>query len=238
MIDGDELSVAPSTAASCRSVMPDRRALGGILVRRECWTLSLPGKLLASSLTLVAALALVRGLYPFLAVTSRTSGEIMVVEGWIHTDSIAQAAKACKAGDYQEVVVVKEVRDGGNKWDSGRYIADELVRLGVPKDRVFTVSCEVFSKDRTYHSALAVKRWLQEQGMPAKSIDVVTIGPHARRSRLLFKKAFGRQVDVGVIAMDEQAYDLRHWWRSSEGVREVLFEGVAYLYALLFFCPS
>jgi len=54
---------------------------------------------------------------------------------------------------------------------------------------------------------------------------------------LLFKKAFGRETDVGVIAMDEREYDPVHWWHSSEGVREVLFEGIAYVYAKWFFVP-
>jgi len=43
---------------------------------------------------------------------------------------------------------------------------------------------------------------------------------------------------VGVIAMDERLYDPVHWWRSSEGMRQVLFEGLAYVYALCFFHPS
>jgi uncharacterized SAM-binding protein YcdF (DUF218 family) len=71
-----------------------------------------------------------------------------------------------------------------------------------------------------------------------QAIDVVTIGSHARRSRLLFQKAMGNTVRVGVLAMDEREFDPVHWWRSSEGVREVLFEGVAYLYVRLCFSPT
>jgi hypothetical protein len=45
----------------------------------------------------------------------------------------------------------------------------------------------------------------------------------------------GNTVRVGVLAMDEREYDPVHWWRYSEGVREVLCEGVAYLYVRFFF---
>jgi hypothetical protein len=33
-------------------------------------------------------------------------------------------------------------------------------------------------------------------------------------------------------------YDAKHWWQYSEGVRDVLSEGVAYLYAKFFFWPG
>jgi uncharacterized SAM-binding protein YcdF (DUF218 family) len=180
-------------------------------------------------------------MYPFLAVTSRTSGKLLVIEGWIHSDSIEQAANEYKSAHYQQVIVVAAVYDTGNKWDSGRYMPEYIARslktLGVPANCVQVVFCEVVKKDRTYHSAVAVKKWLQEQGMSVHSIDVVTVGPHARRSRLLFQRAFGTEVKIGVIAMAEKGYDPDHWWRSSEGVREVLFEGFAYLYAKFFFWP-
>jgi hypothetical protein len=125
----------------------DRRILGGIWVWRECWTFSLRGKALVFLATVAVALALIKGQYPFLAVTSRTSGEILVVEGWIHSDSIEQAAHEYKASNYRDVLVVAAVYAVGNKWDSGRYmpeyIAKSLVEMGVLKDRVHIVFCEV-----------------------------------------------------------------------------------------------
>jgi len=55
--------------------------------------------------TLVVAVARVRGLYPFLAITNRTSGEIMVVEGWIRSDSVEQASRVYDAAKYRGVLV-------------------------------------------------------------------------------------------------------------------------------------
>jgi hypothetical protein len=37
-----------------------------------------------------------------------------------------------------------------------------------------------------------------------------------------------------VIAVANPDYDARHWWRYSEGVRDVISEGIAYLYAKFF----
>ena len=36
---------------------------------------------------------------------------------------------------------------------------------------------------------------------------------------------------LGVIAVPDPDYDARHWWRYSEGVKDVISEGAAYLYA-------
>ena len=75
--------------------------------------------------------------------------------------------------------------------------------------------------------------------MPVRSINVVTEDVHARRTRLLFQKALGNDVAVGIISVPNPDYDARHWWRYSEGVKDVFAESVAYIYArLLFFYPT
>jgi serine O-acetyltransferase len=210
-----------------------------LLVRKELCVLTFPGKLLGILLLFVVAMLGVRGMFPLLAVSCPTRTGIMVVEGWIHTMSIPQVVQEYAASQYEAVVVVNAIYDTGDKWTSGRYEADYLtnsfIRLGIPSSRMHLVTCDVVQKDRTYHSALAVKEWLRRNGASVKTVDVVTIGSHARRSRLLFENAFEGKVDIGVIALDEKKYDPGHWWRSSEGVREVLFEGVAYLYVRFFF---
>jgi hypothetical protein len=55
---------------------------------------------------------------------------------------------------------------------------------------------------------------------------------------LLFQKAFGDTVTVGIIAVPNPDYDARHWWRYSDGVRDVADEGIAYVYAKFFFYLS
>ena len=91
-------------------------------------------------------------------------------------------------------------------------------------------------KDRTYYKALEVKKRLNEEGFTRLSIDVVSSGVHARRTWLLFEKAFP-SVDVGVIAITPNSYDTSRWWLFSEGVRNVISESIAYLYARFIFSP-
>ena len=90
-------------------------------------------------------------------------------------------------------------------------------------------------RNRSYASAVALREWVEQHRLSVTSFNLVTMGAHARRSRLLFQKAFGGNVHIGVIAVRDREYDPDRWWRSSEGVKEVISEGAGYLYARLFF---
>ncbi len=71
----------------------------------------------------------------------------------------------------------------------------------------------------------------------ATSLNLMTMSDHSRRSRLLFRKALGRDYHVGIISIESQDYDPNRWWKSSEGVRTVVGEIIAYGYARFLFWP-
>lgn len=219
-----------------------RRALAGLLIRRESWRLSVRGKILVLMLLVGMLWAGQYLIYPWLAVTNRVPGEYMVVEGWIHNNGFVQALQEFKAGGYRMILTsgckVVDTSDFGGNANFADWGAEKLERLGVSKDLVQSVPCSKEHVDRTYHSALAIRNWLRDHHVTVTGIDVVTMGPHARRTRLLFQKAFGSKVAVGVVAVPDNTYDPPHWWRSSEGVREVIGEAIAYVYARFLFYPS
>ena len=214
-------------------------ALGALVVRRERWTLTWTGRLLALTVAAVFTVILGRGLCSFLAITSPVGGQFLVVEGWMPNYAYGEAAAQFRKGNYRQVIAVGVTqRDGGIEGDLPELFGeDALIQFGVPSELVVTVSSEQVYRDRTFHSAMTVKQWLQEQGLRTASIDVVTVGPHARRSRLLYEKALGNEVAVGVISVENRWFDPNHWWRSSEGVRTVVDELIAYLYARIVFSP-
>jgi hypothetical protein len=43
---------------------------------------------------------------------------------------------------------------------------------------------------------------------------------------------------VGIIAVSNPEFNPRQWWRYSDGVREVIGESIAYVYARFFFWPD
>jgi hypothetical protein len=100
------------------------------------------------------------------------------------------------------------------------------------------VPSHVIGRDRTYSAAVALRDWFCDRHMAVRNINVLTEDCHARRTHLLYEKAFGKDVSIGIIAVSNPDYDPKHWWRYSEGVREVISESIAYIYARFFFYPS
>jgi uncharacterized SAM-binding protein YcdF (DUF218 family) len=221
---------------------PRQTALGGLLVRQYRWGLSRWAKfsLLIVVLTLVVITFV--NVYPFLAITERVDGDVLVIEGWVHPYAIRVGAEEFQNHSYHRAFTT-----GGPVVGNGGYIndyqtaasvgADLLKKAGVPAELVQMVPSHVVGHDRTYSSALALRDWLREHDMEVRSLNIVTEAAHARRTRLLFEKALGPSVRVGVIAVPSPDYNAKRWWRYSEGVEEVIDEGVAYLYAKLFFLP-
>jgi hypothetical protein len=217
-------------------------AFGGLLVRKESWRLSWRGKLILALVLLGALLAVGLNVYPWLATTNRVQSDYLVVEGWIGVYALKQAVSEFNAAGYKHILTTGSMgKDEGSR-EHKRTFADwsaqDLQKLGIAGDLITPIPSWVEQKDRTYSSAMAVKNWFVENRIPVQSIDVVTLGPHARRTRLLYEKAFGNEVQVGIIAAEGQDYDSAHWWRTSEGVREVVGETIAYVYARLFFHPA
>lgn len=196
---------------------------------------------LALAVLLVAVCGLtVITVHPFLAVTDRVSSRILVIEGWALATTAKQAVEEFRSGAYEKAILVRPVFSTDDPYKSGRYsmghwLVTLLVQQGVPEEQLTTLFPIVVERDRTYNSALAVKQWLAEQGLSRQSFNVATLGPHARRSRLLYQKAFGESWEIGIIALRNLEYDPAHWWRTSEGVREVIGEWIAYVYARFFF---
>jgi hypothetical protein len=215
----------------------------GILKRKERWGLSWRGWLLLSSAGLVAAYFAFLNIHPFLAVTHRVNTNILVVEGWIHRYSIRRGVEEFKNGSYERIFTTggPENGNGGYTNDyntSASVSAESLKKFGVPDDLVRMVPSRVIARERTYSSAVALRDWFREHNTPVHSINVLTEDAHARRTRLLYQKAFGKNVAVGVIAISNPDYDPTQWWRYSDGVREVIGESIAYIYARFFFYPS
>ncbi len=65
------------------------------------------------------------------------------------------------------------------------------------------------------------------------SLNIYTFDVHTRRSWLIYKKIFAPEIKVGAIAYKSSEYSHRSWWRYSAGVRSILSEVIAYLYALV-----
>lgn len=216
--------------------------LFGLLVRRECWKFSIAGKVVVASLILLVSALSFFGLYPFLATTGPVDADYLVAEGWIPAYALDHARVLYEGGSYRKLLTCGAVAP--NEWSTNSasnyadWAAAKLRRLGLAAGHVESVPAGEVHADRTYASAVAIREWLGTNVGPVRAINLVSLGPHARRSRLMFQKAFGDDVQIGIISVPDRQYQADRWWQSSEGVREVIGEMIAYVYARFVFSPS
>ena len=215
----------------------------GILTRRERWGLSWRGWLLVISAGLAAAYFTFLNIHPYLAVTHRVNTNVLVVEGAIERYAIRPGAEEFKNGSYERIFTTGGPMNGNGGYVNDYYTsasiaADNLKKFGIRDDLVQMVPSRVLARERTYSSAIALRDWFRDHNLPIHSFNVLTESCHARRTQLLYQEAFGKKVAVGIIAVSNPDYNPKDWWRYSDGVREVIGESIAYIYAKFFFYPS
>jgi DUF218 domain-containing protein len=210
--------------------------------RREVWLPTLWGW--AGLLLIFAALVVVmaRSIHGFLALSDPVGARVLVVEGWIGPEELDETIAAFRARGYERIITT-----GGPiyRWPPApgpSSYADQAAQYlrehGLAEAVLTPVRARGKSRDRTYSSAVAVRDWAKREGVRLEAIDLISDGPHARRSRLLYQLAFGPEVKVGVLATRSYDYDAAKWWRSSIGVRNVIEQAIDYAWVKCCFRPG
>lgn len=183
-----------------------------------------------------------RQLHPFLAVTDHEPGGLLVVEGWAPDAAYRAAVAEFHAHHYDALCVTGGPIDYGAPLSQHSTYAERgasiALAMGLGTNAVHAVPAPPVRADRTFVSARTLSQWVVRQPRPAARITVVTVGPHARRSRLLFQQAFGSSARVGIISVPALDYDPARWWGTSAGVRTVVGELLSYGYARFLFNGS
>lgn len=205
--------------------------------KKEVWLPTWQGFIL---LTLVAG-GLIYGaighLYPFLAQNHPLqNADIIIIEGWMADAELKEASKAIRSGQF--IVTTGGPILFGQKifeYDSYAEMATaRLIALGVPAETIITAPAPNTQRDRTYVSAQAARRKLEELGVFGKSANLYTIGAHSRRSYLLYRVVFGKDYPIGVTSVEPPYYNLKHWYLYSEGFKHVTMEFISWIYAQFF----
>ena len=163
------------------------------------------------------------------------------MEGWAPDYVLAEGVNEFQRRHYNGLFVTGGPIDKGAPFcEQGTYAefgAATIHRINSQVQMVQAVPAPLVRQDRTYVSAVALKQWTEGHGVIAKTVNVMTLGAHARRTRLLYEKAFGEGTKIGILAVDDLTFDSHRWWASSPGFRTVTSELLAYFYARVFFWP-
>lgn len=207
--------------------------------KRALWVPTWRLCLLLAFLALVLGVVAVSKLHGFLAVTEPVKeAEILVVEGWMADGALVQVVEKLASNPRYRYVCTT-----GIVIERGFYISEikdyatlcgrSLEKLGVDAGRLVVCPTPPVKRNRTYESALALRAQLTTMGLLSNEgkgiagIDVVSVGTHARRTRLNYRDAFGDGVPVGVVSIDWLDYDANRWWTSSSGMKQVVMESLS-----------
>jgi hypothetical protein len=177
----------------------------------------------------------------FLCVNQPVAAEVLVVESWLSDDAMQGAVEEFKRGGYKLVLNPGSMPPPA--WARPRYptiaafAAASLAALGIESNSIVPVPGEKIKKDRTFASAVAVKDWLDAHQPSVRAINIYSMSAHARRTRLLYRRALGDQIKVGIFSYPDRSYNPERWWANMEGTREVVGEWLAYVYARICFWP-
>ncbi len=173
----------------------------------------------------------------FLSKHEPLNAKILVLEGWLPDYALKEGIKKFQEGGYEKIYTTGGLLGTGSYLKEYRDYAHlakaTLVAMGMDEHDVIAVAAPDVKRERTYHSALAMKKWIDVNKVETKRLDLASLGPHSRRSSMLFQKAFGEEFEIGSIALVPEDYDPEKWYRSSEGVRTTINELIAYIYVLL-----
>jgi hypothetical protein len=217
-----------------QSSSPRSRWVREVVITIPTWRLWV----LITVAAVTSVLAAFHAIYPFLSVTKPVAANVLVVEGWLPDYALHHALDEYRKGGYELLVTSGGPLESGHHLsaygDYATLAAATLRKMGMdPKSLVEAPAIKV-ERNRTYESAREVRAKLGSLSITIRGVNVVTEGPHARRTRLVYRRVFPPGTKVGVIATSSQEFDPDHWWRSSEGIKATFTEAIGWIYEFIF----
>lgn len=147
------------------------------------------------------------------------------------------AAQLFAEGRASKIIITNDDRQGG--WSNveqrnprfSELALDELVRAGVPKEKIVLLPETVHS---THDEAVLLRRYAEVVSL--KSLLIITSPSHSRRALWTFRKEFqGTNIILGLSFGDEQQVGDPSpflWWTTIKGWRLVAGEYLKFIYYL------
>ena len=202
--------------------------------RRELWLPTIWGWALIAGVVAGAGWLGVHHVYGFLAPNQPVNRGLLVVEGWVNDAALAEAARLWRTGAYTRLVTTGgPIERYASLFPSDNYAAsaaETLEKEGIQAAEIAVVPAPPSNRERTFASAIALREWLARNRVDEREMDVLSEGPHARRTWILYRAAFGANVTIGIRSVTSDLYSPVAWWQSSAGAKDVLTEAIAWLW--------
>ncbi len=210
--------------------------------RKMCVKPTIWGWLVIIAVILLVGRASLTGIVKFLSLNDPVESKTMVLEGWVPTYAVKDAMKYFRDNEYERLIIT------GIPIVNYEFIAPykntaEATLLAVRyygyNDTVYLAEIPTtVLVDRTYNTAVETKLLFDSNPDWPKSMNIYSVGVHARRTYTMFRNAFGNTYNIGVLSQRDRTFDPMSWWKSSKGFRNVSNEFIATLYVMAFFHPN
>lgn len=209
--------------------------------KREMWFPTIWGGLLFLMLLMVGGVFLLTQLAVILAPNTPVADRTyLVVEGWQEEDSLLSALAIFNAEGYQYMITT----GGPNRRflnpthaSYAEQAGDFMLQQGLPAEKLIVIPAPESAQERTYLSAVLVRDWLTAKGESLDELNVHTSHVHARRTRYLYQQAF-KGIKIGIYAAGPQSFELKRWWKTSEGAKSVITELIGNIWVFCCFYPG
>ncbi len=213
----------------------------GVVSKRLRWGLTIWGWVLLLLIFILVPFLVLTRAYSILAPNRPVKADVLVLEGAVPDYVLDSAVAEFNRRHYKLLITTGTPLEWGHLLieygNTANVAASSLKRMGFDTTMLVAVATDEIQNDRTYNSALELGDYLKKFHPEVKSINLMSYGPHARRSQMMFQAALGKDFNVGIISIKSFYYGPDNWWRSSKGFREVINELLGYIYVKLFFVP-
>ena len=172
-----------------------------LFTRRECWVPTARGWVVIAAVLLSCVCLGFNSLNGFLSLNRPVQAEVLIVESWLPDYALQGALDEFRRGGYKRLIAaaagLPDAWKGQSRYKTGAELtAATLAALGLETNLIVEMPGSDVARDRTYSAALGVKAWLETSNAAVRSVNLYSLGPHSRRSWLLYQKAFGSGVKV------------------------------------------
>ena len=182
-----------------------------------------------------------RNMATFLTVNEPVGAKYLVIESWMDKEEFDQAQKYFNAHGFAKALFVGgPINNDFHHMDTSyaERGANYLQALGFPVERSVVINVPYSAQNRTFLNAVMVREWFEQQGISLTRLDVFSRSVHTRRSRDLYRLAFGEQIEIGIIASAPRDFTPAQWWQSSDRGKGVAVEFAGWFLVKCCFYPG
>ena len=134
--------------------------------------------------------------------------------------------------EYDMLKLDGKLRFRNNLTTTAQMARAKLIRMGMDSTRIIAVSADKAGINRTLTSALEFRKWLSGQGKEINGINIISLGPHARRTWMTYNKILNERYRIGIISIPEDSdMELTGKKKVFKTLRETL--GIVYYWFIL-----